>query len=89
MNGLDCFLINRCLSPCIVIQIAFQALMLFIGWSRGINAHQKQRVLVMLLNDLQGLRRLDVDVLLDLLDGLSVLLLVHDVALLLKTHLVL
>jgi hypothetical protein len=82
MNSLDVFLVDQGLILSLLTAVTFESL-LVLGSSR-VDTHEQESILIVLLYEFEGPRGVRLYILLYLLDGLSVLLLMHDVAFLLE-----
>ena len=87
VDGLDKLLIDVGLILGLLTTVSLESL-LVLARSR-IDTHQQKGILIVFLYEFERPSGLAFNVLLDLFDSLPVLLLVHDVALLLKRHLIL
>jgi hypothetical protein len=86
MYSLDVFLVDQGLILSLLTAVPLECLLVLGG--SGVHSHEQECVLVVLLDELEGPRGVRLYILLDLLDCLAVLLLVHDVPLLLEGHLI-
>jgi hypothetical protein len=82
MNGLDVFLVHQRLVFRLLTTVTFESLLVLSGCR--VDTHEQESVLIVLLDKFERPRRVCLYILLYLLDRLSVLLLVHDVAFLLE-----
>ncbi len=86
MNSLDVFLVDQGLILSLLTAVTLESLLVLSGCR--VDSHEKESVFIVLLYEFEGSRGVCLNILLYLLNRLSVLLLMHYIPFLLKRHLV-